>query len=383
MKSFAKFNLQAQKDFFQTLKDRVNAYFTQNQRSPFGNFRLYFKTLVMYAVYVTPIVLVYLQWFPFWLNWMLYLVAGVGVAGIGMGVMHDAVHGSYSRNRFVNKLLGYSMELLGGSSFNWKVQHNVLHHTYTNVAGMDQDITDKPILRFEPTAKWRPINRFQHIYAFFMYTLMTLSWIVRGDAVQLKEYNEWGLTRQMGASPVREAIRLICTKTLYLSFFFVLPIAVLGMPWWEALVGFVLMHMVAGFIMAVVFQLAHVVEPADYPQPDDKGDIENSWAVHQLYTTADFGKSGYTLLSWYMGGLNYQVEHHLFPNISHIHYPKIAPIVEQTAREFQLPYHKFASMRAALASHYRQLKEFGKKPEPTIAQPATVEQEELQPVEHD
>lgn len=366
MKSFAKFNLHAQKDFFKTLKERVNDYFTQRQVSPFGNWRLYLKTIAMLSLYIVPVVLAFMHFMPFWANWLLYIVAGMGVAGVGMGVMHDACHGSYSNNRVINRILGFTMELLGGSSFNWKMQHNVLHHTYTNIPGMDQDITDKPILRFEPTAKWHPINRFQHIYAFFMYTLMTLSWIVRGDAVQLREYTEWGLTKQMGHNPVVETIRLIITKILYLSVFFVLPIFVLDIAWWEVLLGFMFMHMTAGFIMAVVFQLAHVVEPTEYPEPNEKGDLENSWAVHQLYTTADFGKSGKSLISWYIGGLNYQVEHHLFPHISHVHYPEISKIVEQTAREYNLPYNKFTSMRAALVSHYRLLKEFGKKPETVL-----------------
>jgi linoleoyl-CoA desaturase len=359
--SKAKFSLQNQKDFVRVLKERVNDYFTTKGISRYGDSRLYWKTATMIAIYILPYVFILMNIFPFWVNWMLYLVMGIGMVGIGMSVMHDAVHGSYSQNKAVNKILSFSMELVGGNSFNWKVQHNVLHHTYTNIPGMDEDIADKAILRLEPTGKWLKIHRFQHIYALPLYSFLTLSWLMWGDYFTLFRYNKSGMTQQVGHKKTKEVVKLFVFKALYIFAHFILPILILGIVWWQVLVGFLLMQLIAGFILSVVFQLAHIVEETSFPIPDAEGNMENSWAVHQLQTTANFAKSR-KLLSWFIGGLNYQIEHHLFPNISHVHYPKISEIVKHTAKEFQLPYYEYKTFRSAIASHIRRLKALGQKP---------------------
>lgn len=105
--------------------------------------------------------------------------------------------------------------------------------------------------------------------------------------------------------------------------------------------------------------VAHVVEGADQPLPDDRGVIHTDWAVHEVLTTANFARNN-RLLNWYIGGLNFQIEHHLFPHICHIHYRHIAPIVERTAKEYGLKYNEKPTFRAALASHVRRLRELGR-----------------------
>lgn len=357
----AKFNLQNQKEFIQTLKGRVNDYFKNNKRSRFGNIRLWSKTAIMLCLYIAPLVLMLTGIMPFWANMIMYVIMGLGMVGIGMSVMHDANHSAYSSIPWVNRLISYSMELVGGNSLNWKIQHNFLHHSYTNIPGLDADIADKAIIRLEPTAKWKKIHKYQHIYALPLYSLMTLSWIVWGDYLNFASYVRKGLVKQIGAKVNKETMVLIISKSIYLFLHFVLPILILGFVWWQVLIGFLTMHLVAGFILAVIFQLAHVVEETEYPMPDVEGKIENSWAVHQLYTTANFAK-GQKFLSWFIGGLNYQIEHHLFPNISHVHYPKISEIVKKTAKEFKLPYHEFKTFGSAMMSHLRQLKELGQRP---------------------
>ncbi|MEM9868828.1 MAG: fatty acid desaturase, partial [Bacteroidota bacterium] len=116
-----------------------------------------------------------------------------------------------------------------------------------------------------------------------------------------------------------------------------------------------------GVILSVIFQLAHIVEDADTPLPDETGSMKNTWAIHQLFTTVNFGTRN-RIMNWFTGGLNHQVEHHIFPNISHIHYTKIAKIVKQTAKEFNLPYHEYKTTRKAIISHFKHLKELGKNP---------------------
>jgi linoleoyl-CoA desaturase len=146
----------------------------------------------------------------------------------------------------------------------------------------------------------------------------------------------------------------------------VLPIFIGGISWWKVLLGFAVMHYVAGLILSIVFQLAHIVEETDNPMPNELGEMENTWAIHQLYTTANFAPKN-RFVNWFTGGLNYQIEHHIFPNISHVHYKKISEIVKQTAQEHNLPYHEFRTMRGAIAAHFKHLKELGMKPEPVMS----------------
>ncbi len=349
-------------DFFSTLNGRVNDYFKQNKISRHGDVRMIVKTLFMYVLYFVPYALILSSAVTSpWLMLVLCGVMGVGVAGIGLSVMHDANHGAYSSKSWVNDLLGYSLNLVGGNAFNWKVQHNVLHHTYTNIHDVDEDISPRGVLRMTPHGEWKAMHKFQHLYAWFFYGLMTLVWVVVKDFVRIIKYHKDGLVKKQKTSIGREWIILILTKAIYIGYIFVIPSMVLDIPFWYILIGFVAMHYVAGFILAIIFQPAHVVDGTEYPLPDENGKMDNSWAIHQLYTTTNFAHKN-RVLSWYVGGLNYQVEHHLFPNVCHVHYRKLSPIVEATAKEFGLPYKSIPTFIGALAGHAKLLKELGKRP---------------------
>jgi linoleoyl-CoA desaturase len=126
--------------------------------------------------------------------------------------------------------------------------------------------------------------------------------------------------------------------------------------------GFITMHFIAGVILTVVFQLAHTVEGTTHPVPDETGTIENNWAVHQMNTTVNFSRQS-RLISWYVGGLNFQVEHHLFPTICHVHYPEISEIVKTTAEEFGIPYLENRTFMDAVNSHIETLRRFGRLPD--------------------
>lgn len=350
-----------QHDFFTTLNQRVNGYFKTNNISRNANASMVFKTVAMFSFYFVPYAIILagsassLPLF-FFLNFLM----GIGLAGIGMSVMHDANHGAYSSKPWVNDLLGYSLNVVGGNAFNWKVQHNVLHHTFTNIEGVDEDITPRGVLRFSPHTPWKSFHRFQFIYAWFFYGLLSFVWIVFKDYGRLIKYNNDGMVQKQRTTVIKEWVILILSKLFYYTYMIVIPIMVLPFAWWYVLLGFATMHYVAGFILAVIFQPAHVVEGTEYPLPDDKGNIYNTWAIHQLYTTTNFAQNN-RLLSWYVGGLNYQVEHHLFSNVCHVHYKKLSAIVKQTAEEFGLPYKSKPTFRDAMVGHYRILKELGKK----------------------
>lgn len=346
--------------FFRTLNSRVNAYFKDNNIKKTGNWKIYLKTVILFTVFLTPYFLILSLSLPIWAYLLLSMVMGVGMAGIGMNVMHDGNHGAYSTNKWVNKFMGGTIYILAGNVYNWQVQHNVLHHTYTNIHGHDEDLDAGRIIRFTQKAEWRRFHKFQHYYSIFLYGLMTFNWAITTDFKQMRSYLKRKLSYGAPSSPAFQWTTLVITKIIYFSIWIVLPMIV-GVVWWQVLLGFFVMHYVAGLILSVVFQLAHVVEETTNPEVNEQGEIENTWAIHQLYTTANFAPKN-KIVNWFTGGLNHQIEHHIFPNISHVHYSKIAEIVKQTARECNLPYHEFATLRGAVAAHFKHLKALGQPP---------------------
>ncbi|MEN9698969.1 MAG: hypothetical protein RLZZ301_167 [Bacteroidota bacterium] len=347
-------------DFYKTLKSRVNAYFKENHISKQANSAMVFKTIALLALFLTPFGFLFMSGLPNGVYILLWFIMGIGMAGVGLSVMHDANHGAYSKKEWVNTIVSNVMIILGGSARNWRIQHNVLHHTYTNVTDHDEDI-DPPsfMLRFSPHSKHYSIQRFQHYYAWFFYGLMTFFWFLTKDYQQAFRYKKKNLIAAQGVSFAQHMAGIIFFKIVYAFIFLFLPMYFAGAPWTISLLGFVIMQFICGLILALIFQPAHVVPSSTFPMPNDSGVIEADWAVSQLYNTANFAPKA-RLFSWYVGGLNYQVEHHLFPSICHIHYRKIAGIVESTAKEFNLPYYSYKTFAAALADHTKMLKSLGK-----------------------
>lgn len=274
-----------------------------------------------------------------------------------MSVMHDGAHGAYSAKAGVNKFVASSMYLLGSNTFNWKIQHNINHHTFTNMYDFDPDISTKAVIRLSEHAPLKKYHRFQYIYSFFLYGLMTFARFF-GDVGVLLKHIRNGVTEQNKVNSKVELVKLVLTKVLYLGIIIGLPLWLTEFNVFQVLLGFIVIHLTAGVIMTTVFQMAHVVEGTYQPLPDENNEIQSDWLVHQMRTTSDFGRNN-GLLSWYIGGLDFQVEHHLFPNICHIHYPAIAPIVESTAKEFGFQYNLEPTIFRALVSHARRLKELG------------------------
>ncbi|HMQ74782.1 MAG TPA: acyl-CoA desaturase [Flavobacteriales bacterium] len=348
---------QHERAFGSTVRARVQAYFKETGTGTKANARLVPKVVVLMTLFLAPLVVMLLVPMPAWVALMLVLVMGVGMAGVGMSVMHDGLHGASSTRPWVNELLGGTMYVLGSDAFTWKVQHNGAHHTHTNVDGVDQDIDPPELLRFSEHAPLRRVHRFQHIYAFLFYGLLTLVKL-GNDFVSLRRVARSGDARYQGRSYAVDLVVMVLVKGVHAGVFFGLPLWLTDFTWWQVLTGFVLMHATCSVILGTVFQLAHVVEGAEQPKPGTDGVIPTDWAVHELLTTANFAPSC-RWLTWYTGGLNHQVEHHLFPSVSHLHYPAIAPIVQRTAAEFGVPYNVKPDLRAALGSHVRRLKQLG------------------------
>jgi linoleoyl-CoA desaturase len=353
-----RFNTQDRPEFFIELRKRVNQYFKDNQITKYANLNMKLKTAFMIGLYFIPLAIMLSGAIhTFWPAFVLWILMGLGMSGIGLSIMHDANHGAYSKNKKVNEALGYLLNFIGGYHINWRIQHNVLHHSFTNVHGHDEDI-EKAILRLTPDTERKPMHRFQVLYAPFLYGLMTIYWLLSKDFEQLYRYDKKNLLKAQGKTFRGAMIEVAVNKILYVILSIVLPYIILGLPAWQFAIGFLSMHFVCGQILALIFQPAHVIEGTAYYKPDESGSVENNWAVHQLLTTTNFGNKG-RLFSWFVGGLNYQIEHHLFPNICHIHYRNLSPIVKATAQEFGIPYHEHETFFSAVASHFKLLYKLG------------------------
>ncbi len=354
-----RFNNNSNRNFQTELRKRVDSYFKDNKLSKNGNIHLYLKTVVMFAAYLVPYFLIVCNVFDSKLVWlMLSVLMGLGMAGIGMCVMHDANHGSYSKSDKLNKILGFfSIGLASGNSLNWRIQHNIIHHTYTNVHDYDEDIAPIGFLRFEPHAEKKTIHKFQFLYAWFFYGLMTFMWSTTKDFKQVVRYNKDGYLKAAKTTLSKELAIIIISKIAYYAYMLIPYFIIPQMTILNWLTGYLIMHYVAGLTLAMVFQVAHVTEENEFPLVVD-GALENNFIEHQLRTTMNFATEN-RLISYLVGGLNYQVEHHLFPAISHVHYPKISKIVEATALEFNMPYKKEKTFLGAISLHQKMLYKLG------------------------
>ena len=354
-----KISFPARIDFYKTLKQRVEQYFSEKEIPKTGNKRMFVKTAFILVWFtISYILLVF-----FSTSLILAVISAFAVAQgfvlVGFNIMHDANHGSYSKSKKLNSIMGLTLDLIGGSRMLWRQKHNILHHTYTNIEELDDDIHSNGLLRLSPNQEWRPWHRFQKLYAFPVYSLLTLSWITYSD------FNKF-FTRRIGEYQLRkpsvsEATLFFLAKLFYFGYMLVLPL--FFHPLLYVLIAFICIHLILGFTLSIVFQLAHTVEGNTFPRPDEQtGNIENEWAIHQVETTANFAPKN-KLAAWYQGGLNFQIEHHLFSNICHIHYPAISKIVEETCLEFRISYISYPSVMSAVIGHYRFLKEMGKRPQ--------------------
>jgi linoleoyl-CoA desaturase len=346
--------------FSKELRKRIDAYFEENGGNRHANAFMVFKT-VFYAT------LMFLPWglMAFgvlgtgWMFWAAYLLMGAGMAGIGMNVMHDANHKAYSSKSWVNNVISRSIEFIGGNAEMWRIQHNVLHHSFTNIDGLDDDINPGAVLRFSPLKPRYKIHRYQHFYAWFFYGLMTLVWAIHKDFLQLFSYKKQGLLKRSGGKFGRLLILMILTKVAFYGYTMALPIMYSGAGIGQVIGGWLLMHFVAGVLLGIIFQPAHVMEDHDYFPAEKGAMIKADVLTHQINTTSNFGVKS-RLLTFFSGGLNHQIEHHLFPQVCHIHYPKIAPIVKQTAEEFGIKYRDHVTFWKALYLHGSMLKHLGR-----------------------
>jgi linoleoyl-CoA desaturase len=345
--------------FFSELKARVDDYFKTTGVKKTGDWRLYHKTLVLIPLALGLYISVLMFNMPVLALVVISALLGLTKASIGFNVMHDACHGSYSSKKWANNLLGLTLNAMGGTAFIWKQKHNIIHHTYTNVDGLDDDIAKSPLIRQCNTQKWVPMHRVQHLYLPLVYSITSVAWTFIMDFTKY-------FTKKVYRTPLQKmsfgdhVIFWLC-KALNVFFYIALPVMLKGWAVWA--IFYASMHVILGLMLALVFQLAHVVEHTEFEATTvEPKFIENEWAIHQVKTTANFATHN-KVVNWYVGGLNFQVEHHLFPRISHVHYPAMSKIVQEVCAKHNVAYHNYPTMWSAVVSHFKFMKELGKKPE--------------------
>ncbi len=349
----AKLTFPADSAFQRDLRARVDAYFADNRLSKTATPYMWVKTAFWLGLSFGSLFVAQYAPLPVPLAWFLWALAGAGFAGVGFNVSHDAIHGATSSDKDVNELFSWTFDAIGAASSTWRIAHNLLHHTYTNVPGTDTDIDPGPALRFQPYARHYPWQRVQAVYAWFLYMLTSALWVYHKDVEQaLKPHPRTGQRTSW-----RDWAKIFVGKAMHVTVFLALPLKFSSHSTTTVLVGYAFFHVVAGFMLAVVFQLAHVVEGVRFIKADDNGRFPRGWMEHELLTTANFGAS--KICTFITGGLDHQIEHHLFPLICHVHYPALSPIVKKCAEDHGLPYLHSGTFWQAVASHARTLHRLG------------------------
>ncbi|EDM34341.1 fatty acid desaturase [Pedobacter sp. BAL39] len=352
-----KFTNTSKSTFYSTLRKRIDTYFREENMDTHANKAMWIKVVFFLSGLTALYLSLLLGNFPLVVMIPLCVLLGMFSAFVGFNICHDAIHNSLSANKAVNKRFAFIFNLIGASPYVWNICHNIVHHTYTNIAGHDEDIDVAPgLIRFSDDEPVNRLQQYQHYYAFMLYSFAMLSWVFRKD---YKKFFQKKVGEHVMIHPRIEYFKLFFYKAIYYLLFIALPLMVMDIRWYEFIAGFLIMQFSQGLVLGLVFQLAHVVESTSFPHPDKQGNIIEEWAVHQLLTTANFAGDSKTL-AFLCGGLNRQIEHHLFPKICHIHYPAIGKIVKQTATDFNLPYNEYPTFLTALKSHYQMLKKLGK-----------------------
>lgn len=346
--------------FRRDLDARVDAYFEQTHLQRRDLPAMYWKSAVIFAWFGSTWALMVFAGFPWYINVLLAVAHGLAVSTIGMSVMHDANHSGYSRHPWVNRFFGHSLDILGCSSYVWKMKHNTIHHTWTNVVGFDDDLEVGALARMAPQQPRYPWHRAQHWYIWGLYALLLPKWYLIDDWYNLANARV-GRTH-MPAPPPSEMAALVGGKVIFAAWSLVIPM--IFHPVLPVLGLWMIASCTLGVVLATTFQLAHCVEDVEFSAFDEP--LKRDWAEHQLATTVDFAMEN-PLVTWLTGGLNFQVVHHLYPKVCHLHYPAIARLVSQTAAEHKLKYREHPKLTGAIAAHYRWMRGLGQPVATTLA----------------
>ncbi len=351
----------SKKEFVKELRRRADHYFTDYNISPHANTEMYLKTAVCIVLWlgIWGLIISDIPGSSIFALYTVYMLLGFVHILIAFNIMHDATHNAYSPNTRVNKILGYSMDFIGGNQYLFRQMHGA-HHGFVNVYGIDVTLESHGLFRFSPEEPWQPRHRYQHIYTFLLYAMAMLQWVTVKDFKWFFGEHHIG-NRKNIRHPLKEYVILFAGKIIFYSLTLFIPIYLISLPWYTVAGAWIFMHVLPGLTFALIFQVTHIYEGTSFPKPDENGNIDNNYALHVLETTADFSRHN-RIGSWLMGGINIHVIHHIFPKVCHVHYPALTKILTKTCEDFGITYQENTDFITAVKKHYQILKRLSLRP---------------------
>lgn len=341
--------------FYAETRKLVSEYFTSSNLTKYGERKIILKFVVLKSIYWALLLMTLLVDAQPVVLFGTYMLLGPLSIIVAINISHDAVHGVASRHGWWNKYFARQMDLVGANSYAWTRRHQCGHHTFPNTLDRDPDLTQTEVVKLLPDAVHRDFHKYQHLYVPFLYAFYTINWIFIRDFRDFFEKDS-----EIGQIPKVEYARLIGYKGLYLLLHVGLPLIFTSYSLGQVLTAFALFHFAASYFLTVALVPSHVSEHSIFVAPDESGRMPYSWSHHQMITTTDFATKS-RLVTWLFGGFNHHVCHHLFPNISHVHYAALTPIIKRMALKYGVPYSHESSLWSAYLSHYNLLKNNGKK----------------------
>lgn len=325
-------------EFYDVLQQRVDAYFKDNKLSrtfhAYGSLDNYVKLALMVAL-----------WVPGWYfaaGWGVVVAQAVVTQLFCFSVMHTNNHGALTSSDAERWGWDCVVDTCGGvSTLAWRHLHNTGHHFDTNIPERDNDIQNAPWLRFsvrQPKYWW---HRYQHLYGSVLMCMF--------PALKMEFKHSYIAATLPNVDPM-DRLRWASAKAFYWTFFLLLPAYWHG--WAFALAAVYVRYVVCSFLYTHIIAPTHITEHCQHV-------TERDWFKHQVYTSSD-SAPGDTLTNWFTAGLSHQIEHHLFPMIHHLHYPAIQPIIQQTVKEYKLPYNSQRNLATAVQAYWHWLYEIGR-----------------------
>ncbi len=351
-------NYQKNDAFYSHITLRVNEYFEKKGITKKADWRMIGKSLFILCLFFGSYSLMLSNNFHAWDLFFLQVLFHFSMFLMAVGIAHDGSHFAYSNKKWVNRSITYVFDLIGINSHFWTYNHVHSHHVAPNVPILDSAIESFSAVRLHPKTKKNKLNENQHLYMFFIYSLVPLFQIFLLEFISFKQkvigYREGDNHEKW------QIIFLYLSKVVFIFYTIVLPLMMIDVAAWQIMAGFLVGNMAIGIALGIIFQSTHLCTHSIFPEPDKNGLMNTTYSHHVLLTTSEFAVEN-PVVTWIAGGLNLHATHHLFPHISHIHLPALSRIVRQAAREQAMPYKQYGFWEA-IASHLATLKKLGHAP---------------------
>lgn len=353
--------------FYPTLRRRVVERLEEKGLSRRGSAEIWIKATLLILWFWSSLIMAITTTDNYWHACLWSICWGISGAFVGTCIQHDGNHGAFSRWPLLNKAAGWTQDMMGASAFTWEFQHMLGHHPYTNLLDTQENQNNQesdpdvfssyPLMRMHPQNEVKPFHKYQHLYAPFLFGLMTLSKCYQQDVEVVLSKKLYHLDANCRYGSTWNVLRFWGMKVLSAAYCVVWPCYTHGIA--KGLFLCFIGHFACGELLATMFIVNHVIDGVSFAHDgaekpyDRKGNTPmeaiartpgktpdvplNDWAAVQCQTSVNWSKGSW-FWNHFSGGLSHQIEHHLFPSICHTHYVHIQDVVETTCQEFGVPY---------------------------------------------